>query len=153
MNDRVMDPGTIVVRRVAADDIRALRHAVLRPGLPFDATRFEGDELDTTIHLAALVGTAVVGCASWMLSVFADEPALQLRGMAVDPAWQGSGIGGRLLRHSEELFRDSPITLRWCNARTSAVGFYERQGWTVVSPVFDIPTAGPHCRMTKRRPA
>lgn len=153
-----MDPGTIVVRRVVVIDIRALRHAVLRPGLPVDSTRFDGDDLDTTIHVAAVVGatvigTTVIGCASWMLSEFAGEPAYQLRGMAVDPAWQGSGIGGRLLRQSEDLLRDSPITLRWCNARISAVGFYERQRWTVVSPVFDIPTAGPHCRMTKRRPA
>ena len=45
--------------------------------------------------------------------------------------------------------RSSPPQL-WCNARTPAVGFYQRMGWAVVSDVFEIPTAGPHVRMTKR---
>ena len=33
--------------------------------------------------------------------------------------------------------------------RAPAVPFYQRAGWTVVSDVFDIPTAGPHHRMTR----
>ena len=30
-----------------------------------------------------------------------------------------------------------------------AVGFYERNGWRLASPEFEIPTAGPHHKMTR----
>ena len=138
-----------VIRQATVEEIRPLRHAVLRPGLPLATAAFPGDELTTTVHLAADIGSRIVGCASWMRGEFSGEPAYQLRGMAVDEAWRGSGLGQRLLAASDDLL---PIgLLRWCNARMTAVGFYQRHGWTIVSPVFDIPTAGPHCRMTSRR--
>jgi hypothetical protein len=42
--------------------------------------------------------------------------------------------------------------LLWCNARRTipAAGFYQKQGWTIVSDIFEIPTAGPHVKMSKR---
>jgi predicted GNAT family N-acyltransferase len=40
--------------------------------------------------------------------------------------------------------------LLWCNARTPAVRFYQKQGWTPVGEEFDVPLAGPHVRMFKR---
>lgn len=141
----------VVVARVAAEAIRPLRHAVLRPGLPADSACFPGDEATGTIHLAARSGGQVVGCASFMRSEFAGEPAWQLRGMATAPEWRGRGVGARLLVHADALLADEPIRLLWCNARVIAIGFYERQGWSVVSEEFDIPTAGPHRRMTRRR--
>lgn len=141
-----------VLARVAADRIRSLRLEVLRPGMPAESAHFDGDAADTTLHLAALVGTQVVACASYMRTPFAGEPAYQLRGMATHPSWRGERLGSRLLDYAEALLRDDPIRLRWCNARTSAIGFYVKQGWTVVSDEFDIPTAGPHRRMIRRVP-
>jgi ribosomal protein S18 acetylase RimI-like enzyme len=73
--------------------------------------------------------------------------------MAVSPEVRGRGVGQALLEFLESGLRaESPVRQLWCNARTPAVGFYERQGWRVVSEVFDIPTAGPHVRMVKRLP-
>jgi GNAT superfamily N-acetyltransferase len=72
--------------------------------------------------------------------------------MATHPAWQRKGLGRQLLAHAELLLAEDPIRLRWCNARTSAIGFYATMGWTVVSDEFDIPTAGPHRRMMSRSP-
>jgi hypothetical protein len=40
--------------------------------------------------------------------------------------------------------------LMWCNGRQPAAPFYERLGWTIASEAFEIPTAGPHFRITKR---
>ncbi len=40
--------------------------------------------------------------------------------------------------------------LVWCNARVVAVPFYAKQGWEIVSEVFDIPTVGPHRAMLRR---
>ncbi len=142
---------SLCLRQVAVAAILPLRHQVLRAGLPLVTASFAGDDLATTVHVAAMDNAAVIGCASWMASEYAGEPAYQLRGMAVAEAWRGQGVGQRLLAFSDALLAASPITLRWCNARTVAVPFYERAGWTVVSPAFDIPTAGPHRQMMRRR--
>jgi GNAT superfamily N-acetyltransferase len=141
------------VRRVAVDIILPLRHAVLRADLPASSACFAGDTAGSTIHLAALAAGEPVACASFMEVPFDGESAYQLRGMATAPAWQGRGLGRQLLEHAELLLRDDPIRLRWCNARTSALGFYAKMGWTVVSDEFDIPTAGAHRRMIARAPA
>lgn len=141
---------TILYHRVTVERILALRHAVLRPELPPAAACFDGDLAPTTIHLAADSEATIVGCATFMTVPLNDEPAYQLRGMATAPAWRGRGLGRGLLEYAEVLLRDDPVRLRWCNARLSAIGFYEAQGWMVMSERFDIPTAGPHHRMLRR---
>lgn len=142
---------TVLLRDVALDEIIDLRHENLRQGLPRDTAIFEGDRLPTSRHVAASIGGRVIGCATVHLNEWAGRPAWQLRGMAVAPDARGRGIGQALLEFLESALRaESPVRQLWCNARTPAVGFYERQGWRVVSEVFEIPTAGPHVRMTKR---
>jgi GNAT superfamily N-acetyltransferase len=136
-----------VVRRATLVEIMALRHAVLRAGMPRAAADFDGDDEPATIHVGAfLPDGAVAGCASAMRRPFEDRPAYQLRGMATRPDLVGRGIGTRVLRFVEQAL--APEFL-WCNARAPAVDFYRRAGWRVVSDVFDIPTAGPHYRMTR----
>ena len=84
-------------------------------------------------------------------STWDGAPAWQLRGMATDPAFRATGVGRAMLLYLERLLAaESDVRQLWCNARTPARGFYERLGWRVVSDVFEIPTAGPHVRMTKR---
>jgi len=141
----------VVVRRAALGEILALRHAVLRAGLPPEAAAFDGDDEPATLHVGAfLPGGRVAGCASAMCRPFDDRPAHQLRGMATRPDLAGRGIGTRVLRFVEAaIARAGGQGLVWCNARVPAVEFYRRAGWTVVSDVFDIPTAGPHRRMLR----
>jgi predicted GNAT family N-acyltransferase len=125
-----------------------LRHRILRAGLPFETARFEGDEEATTRHYVALAGDDPVGCLSLMISQWDGRPAWQLRGMATDAGVQGRGLGRLLLEAAvAEARRDAPERIFWCNARTSAVGFYEKFGWRVMSEPFDVLTAGPHVRM------
>jgi GNAT superfamily N-acetyltransferase len=148
----------ITIRRVAVEKILPLRHRILRAGLPPETAGFDGDDAETTWHLAALMGPdsggateAVIGCLSYMLNSFNNEPAWQLRGMAVEQAHQRHGVGKRLLTHAEEaLAADGKTDRLWCNARVPAADFYQKQGWAVVSDVFEIPTAGPHVKMTKK---
>jgi len=115
-----------------------------------EASHFPGDAIATTLHLAAIADNRVVGCASYVQNEYEGAPAYQLRGMATDPDWRGRGVGQSVLEYAELLLRDDPIRVRWCNARVVALGFYLKQGWQVVSPEFDIPTAGPHHRMMRR---
>ena len=148
------------VEAVAVGKIRPLRHRVLRPGLAAEAANFDGDGEPETVHLAAFGGGgAVVGCLSlvrrpWVVDGV-EEPAWQLRGMAVDAAWRGTGVGRLLLADADERIASAArqhgfAGLAWCNARSPAVGFYARHGWETVGPEFEIPTAGPHHRMLKR---
>jgi predicted GNAT family N-acyltransferase len=53
--------------------------------------------------------------------------------------------GGR----AEAYAAEHGATRLWCNARTPAVGFYERHGWTTVGEEFDVPPIGPHYRMVR----
>jgi predicted GNAT family N-acyltransferase len=142
----------IKIRRVAVEQILPLRQRILRAGMPPESARFDGDEAETTLHLAALnAGEEVVGCLTLMLNSFNAEPAWQLRGMAVAEAHQRQGLGRKLLARAEEAAAaEGKAACLWCNARTPAAGFYQKYGWTIVSEVFEIPTAGPHVKMSKK---
>ena len=144
----------LTIAKVNVERILNLRHRILRAGLPFESARFPEDLAPTTSHFAAFTALEKdlepVACASFMLNSWSGQPAWQLRGMAIVAEQQRKGIGRMLLAHAErELVTGSKTRLFWCNARVLAIGFYLKQGWTVQSEIFEIPTAGPHCRMTK----
>ena len=61
---------------------------------------------------------------------------VQLRGMAVDPARQGTGLGRVLVDAAVERLRAAGVRRLWCNARDDAVPFYERLGWRVTGAGF-----------------
>jgi GNAT superfamily N-acetyltransferase len=155
--NRVTTP-KIEIRRVEVGIILDLRHRILRAGLPPESARFDADEAATTLHWAAFevdaagrAGSQPVACLSLMLNSFQAEPAWQLRGMAVDDPHQGCGLGRQLLARAEEdAAAQGQAGLLWCNARVPAAGFYQKHGWTIVSEVFEVPTAGPHVKMSKR---
>jgi GNAT superfamily N-acetyltransferase len=134
------------VRRASVDEILPLRHAVLRPGLPRDAARFDGDDAPDTVHVAAVDDDgAVVGCATLVHQPLDGAGTWRLRGMATRPDRVRQGIGAAVLRAIEA---SAPGTL-WCDARVGAVPFYASQGWAVISDVYDVPGVGPHRRMRK----
>ena len=140
-------PPQISCRRVAVEEILPLRHRILRAGLPFETACFDGDHDATARHYAAVSGDEPACCLSLMRSEWEGRPAWQLRGMATAEGLQGRGLGRRLLELAvAEARHDDPGRVFWCNARTSAVGFYEKLGWRVSEP-FDVPTAGPHVKM------
>lgn len=124
---------------------------VLIAGTNRTHARFDGDEDPQTLHFAARTASGqVVAVLSLMPEKWRDHPAWQLRGMAVEPNCQRLRLGQRMLQYTMQYLRENPSgrTALWCNARTSAVGFYEKCGWTVQSPHFDIPGVGPHVQMS-----
>jgi GNAT superfamily N-acetyltransferase len=86
--------------------------------------------------------------------VFEGEPALKLRGMAVDPKMQGHGLGTMLLEAALPrlalAFTECPTI--WCNARLSAVPFYRRAGFKTWGDEFMIPDIGLHLVMWRPMP-
>ncbi len=132
-------------------EVLALRHAELRPGLPLESARFDGDEAPDTLHIGAFLPDGQnIGCGSFMPNRYEGRPAYQLRGMATRGDWVGRGVGKSLLDFAQGYLRGhSLIGQLWCNARVTACGFYQKQGWQIVSDEFDIPTVGPHYRMAR----
>jgi len=150
------DAKGIVVCRVSIDVIVDLRHRMLRAGLPKEAANFPGDEESSTWHVGVFASTEEnappLSCASFMLNSYNGEPAWQLRGMCTEGEFQSRGFGGKLLACAEAaIIAQSGVRLFWCNARVPALRFYQRHGWKIDSDKFDIPTAGPHRKMVKRR--
>ena len=90
---------TVVLRKAALAEILALRHAVLRPGLPPAFAAFDGDGAPSTHHYGAFDGADAVGCLSFMRRD-RDGEAHQLRGMATAPAVRGAGVGRALLAYA-----------------------------------------------------
>lgn len=151
VEQQIIADRSVILRRALPDEILALRHAELRAGLPIDTARFRGDEATTTMHYGAFLDDDQIniGCVSFVLNPWDGQDAYQLRGMATRADLARRGIGSALMLFAQrDLASSTDIRVLWCNARVPAVGFYESHGWTVVSDPFDIPTAGPHVRMT-----
>jgi predicted GNAT family N-acyltransferase len=140
----------VEIQRTRVDRIIDLRHQVLRQGLPRQAAWFEGDDHTEAMHVGAYDGQKLIGCATLHPSTWEDQPAWQLRGMAVAEECRRAGVGRRLLEFIDSQIAQNPSRrVLWCNARVPAAGFYQKMGWIVVSEIFEIPTAGPHYRMVR----
>jgi predicted GNAT family N-acyltransferase len=151
----------VTVDEVAPEVTYELRGAVLRPH--GGEIIWAGDEDPATFHLAArdavgrVVGVVRFSPAPCPWRVGGDAMAAaawQLRGMATDAAVRGSGAGRALLEDGLTRVAARGGDLVWCDARTSAAGFYARFGFTVVTGEFDKPGIGPHVGMVVEvRPA
>jgi GNAT superfamily N-acetyltransferase len=136
------------IRQILAPETFPLRLRVLRPGRPAESAHFPGDE--TAHHFGAFQDGELRSIAS-MFPVEMPErpavPALQLRGMATAPEARGAGLGCALLKACTNFALESAIRLIWCNARITAVGFYQKMGFSISGGEFEIPEVGPHFRM------
>ena len=124
------DVATVVA--VDAADCLDLRRRVLRDGTPSGDPTFPEDDEPTTLHLGVLDdGGRLVGVATFLHRPCPGRPemaAVQLRGMAVEPAQQGSGVGRILLTAALERLRAEGADVLWAKARDQSLGFYERLG-------------------------
>ncbi|HZZ41592.1 MAG TPA: GNAT family N-acetyltransferase [Tepidisphaeraceae bacterium] len=135
------------LRLAHSQEILSLRSSILRPGKPISASMYLGDDSIETLHAGAFVMNECIGCATLLREPFESQDAYRLRGMAIHPTYQRSGIGRSLLQFLVPLAA-ARVSILWCNARLPAVPFYARLGWQVIGDVFDIPEAGgPHYRM------
>jgi predicted GNAT family N-acyltransferase len=150
----VSTAASVTVEQVPLEVTLPLRAAVLRPGS--DAAAMPGDDDPATVHLAARApGGRVVGVVRLAPAPCPWQPAAapwQLRGMATDPAVRGTGVGRLLLDASLTLVAGRGGDLVWCDARTTAAGFYERAGFTVVAGPYEKPGLGPHLGMLLELP-
>jgi GNAT superfamily N-acetyltransferase len=146
---RPVPPAGGPVVEVPATAVHDLRRRVLRDGDPEADVDFPEDVRPGAFHLAILGGDGhPVAVASFSPDPWAGRPgapAWRLRGMAVDPALQGGGVGGRLLGAAVERLRAAGAAVVWAHARDTAVPFYERRGFRVEGDGFlATPARLPH---------
>ena len=152
-------PTNPALRPISAEHCIALRHSVLRPNQDRDACRYPLDSAPGSHHIGYFNNAGqIIGIGS----IFHETPAepgnwdgWRIRGMAVDPAHQGRGIGVAILKALIAYAEAQPVPrgragLIWCNGRTSVEPFYLGQGFERVGDVFDLPPIGPHVVLQRR---
>jgi len=147
------------LRELDADDVRPLRTRTLRPNYPDGETKaFEGDDAEDTHHYGLVddddTPVAVVTYIRLAPPDDLGQPAVRLRGMAVDQDHRRRGLGTRLLQNSltRLAVAEPDLTVVWCHARTSAADFYEEHGFERHGGEFDIEGIGPHIVMWRAMP-
>jgi GNAT superfamily N-acetyltransferase len=125
-----------------------LRVAVLRKGTPATDCNYPEDIYPDVVHFGIIHEGTAIATSSWFMKECPEKPgvtAMQLKGMAVAENLQGAGIGALLIDAGVALAKERGATIAWARARDSAMGFYERLGFTSTGEGFiDGPTAMPH---------
>jgi len=122
-----------------------LRNEILRKplGLSFDKEELEKEKED--ILMGAFEDDRLLGCC---LMSRMDAVTIRLRQMAVPNNMQGKGIGRALMIFAENIARDLGYRKLCMHARTTAVGFYQKLGYSINGEEFMEVTI-PHYVMEK----
>ncbi len=130
-----------------------IRSKVLRPNLPISTCEFLGDDDEKTFHLGGYLDDKLIGVASFYSEDHDEVERYQnpyrLRGMATLDEYRGRGVGKNLLNEAFLVIKERQGGVLWCNARTNAIGFYEKLGFSVVGEEFEIEGVGPHFVMVR----
>ena len=87
----------------------------------------------------------------WVASRIPSEPLWHLDSVAVEPGWQGRGIGSALVEFGLEQARASSTAVILETGTPRNVLLYERLGFHVVEEA-DPPAGGPHVWFMRRDP-
>lgn len=90
----------------------------------------DGDE-DAT-HYGGYINNALVCVAS----IYINKNSARLRKFATYKTHQGKGIGSTLLQHIINDLKINNMAYFWCDARETAIGFYQRFGLEVEGDLF-----------------
>jgi ribosomal protein S18 acetylase RimI-like enzyme len=99
-----------------------LRQRVLWPDKAQEFCHVDGDV--DGIHYGAFIDGELICVAS----IFVTSGKARLRKFATDTRYQNQGVGSTMLEHIIQSLKSSQIAYFWCDARASALGFYERFG-------------------------
>jgi len=122
-----------------------LRHEVLRKPLSLELSGKDTATDDKEFHIAAFENESPIGCVL-LRPISADT--IKLRQMAVSDAYQGIGVGAKLVRYAEALAATRGFKTMEMHARKSAQGFYEKLGYVVEGDEF-IEATVPTIKMRK----
>lgn len=136
-----------MIKFVPLEIVLPLRSKMLRDGADIAACVFPTDNNEGVFHLAYYVNqTEIATVATFYPQKLEGREAFgyQLRGMATDTPFFGKGYGAALINYAVDYIKTAKAEYIWCNARTSAIDFYKKQGFEIISEEFEIPGVGPH---------
>jgi predicted GNAT family N-acyltransferase len=135
------------------DEILPLRAKMLRPNQSVESAHFDRDLEPNTLHFSCSASGQMVCVLTFLPNVCPVmdlAKPYQLRGMATDTVAHGKGYGAKLLGFACEYLQENHLAAAvWCNARESAIGFYEKLGFQSVGDYFEIAGIGRHVVMFK----
>jgi GNAT superfamily N-acetyltransferase len=137
---------TFDVRTVEPALTRPLRQRVLRPHESLE--ELASHEPPGVHAVGAFAGGELI--AVGFVCPDGEPGEWRVRGMATAPEHRGRGVGAAILEQLVDHARAKGATRVWCNARTPALGLYERAGFERESDEFEIPGIGPHFVMARR---
>jgi predicted GNAT family N-acyltransferase len=115
---------------ITLDEALPIRHCVLWPDKPMSFCKVDGD--DAASHYAAFLNNTLASVAS----IYIEGQVARLRKFATLEGFQGRGAGTQLISHIIAELEQTDIDTFWCDARTTAVGFYKRFGMQVQGAEF-----------------
>jgi len=118
------------IQRINWQATLPIRHKVLWPGKPIEFCRVEGDE--DGWHYGVFKEKQLISVAS----LYPSNKQIRLRKFATLAEHQGQGIGSQLLQHTLDIAKQQQMESYWCDARESAIGFYQRFGLTTEGACF-----------------
>ncbi len=140
------------IKLVEAEEIRPLRHKMLRQGQDYSTTSYLRDNEKLTFHLGVTLEEKIVSCATFYpeeTNKMEGNNPYRLRGMATDSIYLRNGYGKQIMQEAFQILKLKKCNLLWCNARILAVPFYQSVGLQEIGDLFDIADIGPHYYMYK----
>lgn len=119
----------IEIKKIEASETWPLRHKVMWPSKPLDFIVLPND--DEGLHF----GLFEKGILLSVVSLFINGQEGQFRKFATDDYFQGRGYGTKLLNHLIIEAKKLNIRSLRCNARMTAIEFYQRFGMKVASDI------------------
>ena len=140
-----------MIKYITTEETLDLRSRVLRNNAGLDKCVFPTDATEHNFHLGRFEDHKLVSIATFFPEDYPERTGIgfRLRGMATDPALVGRGYGADLIKFAINELRSANASYIWCHARSSALGFYEKLGFEVISEEFEVPEIGPHFVMIK----
>lgn len=141
------------ILRINASDTYSIRSQILHPNGPESLAYYEGDDDEQTFHLGAFIESKLVSVASFYFlrnDLFEDSFQYQLKGMATLESHRYQGLSSELLKMAFPIIKQNLCTLVWCQARSEAIGFYQKVGFEKIGEEFTIEGAGKHYLMFKK---
>jgi predicted GNAT family N-acyltransferase len=120
----------VEIKKVAIEDILEIRHKVLWPHKSPDFVKVPED--DEATHFGLYYNESLVS----VISLFADGKDVRFRKFATIHEFQGQGLGSQLLAYVIDHAREQQCEQIWCDARSSAMGFYKKFGFEKFSEPF-----------------
>jgi len=108
------------IRIIKWDEALPIRHEVLWPNKPLLFCKVDGDEVAK--HYGVYLNDKLVSVAS----VYIEGRIARLRKFATLVEFQGCGIGSKLIKHIISELKNIGIASFWCDARKTAIGFYNK---------------------------